>query len=110
MFKFYCYLKDRTPQVPLSPEERKIASGEIELSSVKLAEVTQRHDAHQQSLKNVFARQQEKAAVSNVIFLRTLSFYRLNLGTLEPGKVQRLVDQVDRCLRPTIRRGRESRA
>jgi hypothetical protein len=75
MFKFYSYLKDRTPQVPLSPKERKIASGEIELSSVKLAEVMQRQDTHQQSLKNVFARQQEKAAVSKIIFLSTLSFY-----------------------------------
>lgn len=69
MFKFYSYLKDRAPQAPLSPEEKKIASGEIELSSIKLAEFTQRHDAHQQSLKNAFARQQEKAAVCG-IYLR----------------------------------------
>jgi hypothetical protein len=64
MFKFYSYLKDRSPQVQLSQEEKKIASGDIELSSAKLAEFTQRHDAHQQSLKNMFARQQEKASVS----------------------------------------------
>jgi len=69
MFKFYSYLKERVPQVPLSPEEIKIASGDIELSLAKLAEFTQRHDAHQQSLKNVFARQQEKAAVSGCFFM-----------------------------------------
>src|SRR6266581_6408149 len=69
MFKFYCYLKDRVPHVPLSPEEKKIASGEIELSSTKLAELMKCHDAHQQSLKNAFLRQQEKAAVSGY-FLR----------------------------------------
>jgi hypothetical protein len=57
MFKFYSYLKDHAPQVPLSTEEKKIVSGDIELLSVKLAEITQCHDACQQSLKNVFARQ-----------------------------------------------------
>ena len=67
MFKFYSYLKDCAPQVPLLTEEKKIASGDIELSSAKLAEITQCHDARQQTLKNVFARQQEKAAVSNII-------------------------------------------
>ncbi|KAF8224541.1 hypothetical protein L208DRAFT_1015671, partial [Tricholoma matsutake] len=62
MFKFYSYLKDCALQVLLSPEEKKIASGEIKLSSTKLAEFTQHHDAHQQSLKNAFAQQQEKVA------------------------------------------------
>ena len=66
MFKFYSYLKDHAPQVPLSTKDKKIASGDIELSSAKLAEITQRHDACQQSLKNVFARQQEKATVSHI--------------------------------------------
>jgi hypothetical protein len=38
MFKFYCYLKDHAPHVLLSPEEKKIASGKIDLPTVKLAE------------------------------------------------------------------------
>ena len=40
MFKFYSYLKDCTPQVPLSMEKEKIMSDDIELLSVKLAEIT----------------------------------------------------------------------
>lgn len=32
------------------------------------------------------------------------------LGTLEPGKIRRAVDQMDCCLRSTVRRGRESGA
>lgn len=69
MFKFYSYLRDRAAHIPLSPEEKGIASGKIELSAAKLAEFTQRHDTHQQSLKNAFARQQEKAAVSGQLFM-----------------------------------------
>ena len=108
LFKFYSYLRDRVPHVPLSPEEKQIASGEIELSSSKLAEFTQRHDAHQQSLKNAFARQQEKAAVSSTFFHVVVFFLPLYLGTLEPGKIRRATNQVDCRLRPTIRRGRET--
>lgn len=75
MFKFYCYLKDRVPQVPLSPEEKKIASGEIGISSTKLAELMKCHDAHQQSLKNAFLWQQEKAAVRQYFLRWLFSFY-----------------------------------
>ena len=90
IFKFYSYLKDRAPQVPLSTEEKKIASGDIELSSAKLAEITQCHDACQQSLKNVFARQQEKAAVSHIYYMVIFclpSLMTLYSGALESGKV-----------------------
>ncbi|KAI0282676.1 hypothetical protein BC826DRAFT_921532 [Russula brevipes] len=76
MFKFYSYLRDRATHIPLSPEEKGIALGKIELSAAKLAEFTQRHDAHQQSLKNAFARQQEKAAVSRQVFMPLSSSYR----------------------------------
>jgi hypothetical protein len=69
MFKFYSYLKDCEPQVPLSMEEKKIASGDIEILPVKLAKITQCHDAHQQLLKNAFAQQQEKAAVSHIYYV-----------------------------------------
>ena len=69
MFKFYSYLKDHAPQVSLLTEEKKIASGKIERSSAKLAEIMQHHDTCQQTLKNVFAWQQEKAAVSNIIIV-----------------------------------------
>lgn len=83
MFKFYSYLKDRRPHAPLSPEEKGIATGEIELSSAKLAEFTQRHDAHQQSLKNAFVRQQEKAAVS--VYLFSIDRALLSLIFRNPG-------------------------
>jgi len=73
MFKFYCYLKDRTPHVPLSLEEKKIALGEIDLPTAKLAEFMQCQDAHQQSLKDAFARQQEKAAVSDMFLMQSYS-------------------------------------
>jgi hypothetical protein len=78
MFKFYSYLKDCAVQVPLLTEEKKIASGDIELSSVKLAEITQCHNACQQSLKNVFAHQQEKATVSHIhyVIIFCLPIYR----------------------------------
>jgi hypothetical protein len=75
MFKFYCYLKDRAPHVPLSLEENKIASGEIDLPTAKLAEFMQCQDAHQLSLKNAFARQQEKAAVSDTFLMWSYSSY-----------------------------------
>jgi len=75
VFQFYCYLKDRVPHVPLSPEEKRIASGEIELSSAKLAELVKAHGARQVSLKNAFSRQQEKAAVSGYVLEWLLSFH-----------------------------------
>jgi len=73
MFKFYCYLKDRPPHVPLSLEEKRIASGEIELTPAKLGKFIQCQDAHQQSLKEAFARQQEKAIVSDIFLIWLLS-------------------------------------
>ena len=76
MFKFYCYLKDRALHVPLSPEEKNIASGEVELSSTKLAEVTQSHNGRQNSLKNAFMRQHEKAGVSGGFLMWSFSFHR----------------------------------
>jgi len=76
IFKFYSYLKDRVPHVPLSPEEKRITSGEIELSSVKLGELVKACDTHQQSLKNAFSRQQEKAAVSGCSLKWLCSFHR----------------------------------
>jgi len=74
-FRFYCYLKDRVPHVPLSPEEKKMASGEIELSSAKLAELGKAYEAHQQSLKNAFSRQEEKVGVSDCFLKWFLSFH-----------------------------------
>jgi hypothetical protein len=55
MFKFYCYLKDHAPYAPLSLEEKRIASGEIELITSKLAKFMQCQNAYQQSLKEAFA-------------------------------------------------------
>jgi len=101
MFKFFCYLKDRAPHVPLSPEEKKIASGKIKLSSNKLAEIMQCQDAYQMSLQNAFLRQQEKARVSDVSLMQSFSFHR-RLGTLGPGKVQTAVNQVDCRIGSTI--------
>jgi len=92
MFKFYSYLKDRAPQIPLSTEEKKIASGDIELSSAKLTEITQRHDARQQSLKNVFARQQEKAAVSNAYCVVIFSFLPSLIFIQEPWSQETFED------------------
>ena len=86
LFKFYSYLKDRVPQVPLSPEEERIASGEVELSSTKFAGLVKAHGAHQVSLKNAFARQQENAAVSGYI-LKWSPFHHRILGTMEPGTI-----------------------
>jgi len=74
-FRFYCYLKDHVLHVLLSPEEKKIASGEIELSSMKLAELGKAHEAHQQSLKNAFSQQEEKAGVSDCFLKQFLSFH-----------------------------------
>ena len=67
VFKFYSYLKDHVPPQPLSPEEKRIASGKVELSSTKLAGLVKVHGAHQVSLKDSFARQQEAAAVSSYV-------------------------------------------
>jgi len=75
VFRFYCYLKDHVPHVLLSPKEKKIASGEIELSSMKLAKLGKAHEAHQQSLKNAFSWQEEKAGVSDCFLKRFLSFH-----------------------------------
>jgi hypothetical protein len=50
--------------VPLLPEEKSITSGEIKLSSKKLAELVNAHGAHQALLKDAFAQQQEKAVES----------------------------------------------
>ena len=61
--------------MPLSPEEKGIASGEIELSSAKLAELVKAHGTHQVSLKNAFSQQQEKAAVSGYVLKRLRSFH-----------------------------------
>jgi len=107
MFKFFCYLKAHTPHAPLSPEEKKITSGEIELSSDKLAEIMWCQDVHQMSLQNAFLRQQEKARVSGVFLMWSFSFHH-HLGTLGPGKVRSTVDQVDRCIGSTIWRGQET--
>jgi len=101
MFKFFCYLKDHTPHAPLSPEEKKIASGKIKLSSDKLAEIMQCQDVHQMSLQNTFLRQQEKARVSGVFLMWSFSFHH-RLGTLGPGKVRSTVDQVDHRVGSTI--------
>jgi len=76
VFKFYGYLKDHVPQVPLLPEEKRIASSEVELSSAKLAELMKAHGTHQVSLKNVFAWQQENAAVSGYVLKWSPSFHR----------------------------------
>jgi len=75
IFKFYSYLKDRVPHVLLSPEEKRIASGKIELSSAKLGELVKAHDTHQQSLKNAFSWQQEKVAVSGCSLKWLCSFH-----------------------------------
>jgi hypothetical protein len=83
MFKFYSYLKDYGPQVLLLTKEKKIASDNIKLSSAKLTKIMQCHDAHQQSLKNIFTWQQEKAIVHNILlyghFLFTVSSETLKL-------------------------------
>jgi hypothetical protein len=103
MFKFYSYIKDCAPQVLLLMEEKKIALGDIELSFVKLAKIMQCHNTCQQSLKNEFAWQQEKATVSYIYsIMLSFSVYHLYSGALESGKVQRPVDQVGHCFRPTI--------
>jgi hypothetical protein len=73
MFKFYCYLKDHAPPALLSLEEKRIASGEIELTTSKLAEFMQCQNAHQQSLKEAFAWQQEKATVSDIFLMQSFS-------------------------------------
>ena len=75
LFKFYSCLKDCIPQVPLSPEEKSIACSEIELSSKKLAELVNAHGAHQALLKDAFAWQQEKAAVSGHVLKQLPSFH-----------------------------------
>jgi len=67
VFKFYSYLKDCVPPQPLLPEEKHIASGKVELSSMKLAGLVKAHGAHQVSLKNLFAQQQEATAVSSYV-------------------------------------------
>jgi hypothetical protein len=41
--------------VPLLPEEKSIASGEIKLSFKKLAKLKNAHDAYQALLKDAFA-------------------------------------------------------
>ena len=46
IFKFYSYLKDQVPHVPLSPEKKRIALGKIKLSSVKLGKLVKAHDTH----------------------------------------------------------------
>lgn len=107
MFKFFCYLKDRTPHAPLSPEEKKIISGKIKLSSDKLAEIMRCQDAHQLSLQNAFLWQQEKARVSSVSLMQSFSSHHC-LGTLGPGKVQTTVNKVDHHIRSTIWRGWET--
>jgi hypothetical protein len=61
--------------MPLSPQEKRIASGKIKLSSAKLAELVKAHGTHQVSLKNAFSWQQEKAAVSGYVLKRLLSFH-----------------------------------
>jgi hypothetical protein len=71
MFKFYCYLKDRAPHAPLSLKEKRIASGKIELTTSKLAKFMQCQNAHQQSLKEAFAWQQEKATVSDIFLMQS---------------------------------------
>jgi hypothetical protein len=55
LFTFYSCLKDHIPQVPLLPEEKSIASGKIELSSKKLAELVNAYSARQALLKDAFA-------------------------------------------------------
>ena len=75
VFRFYSYLKDRVLQVPLSPEEKSIASGKIELSSATLAELVKAHGTHQVLLKNMFAWQQESAAVSGHVLKWSPSFH-----------------------------------
>jgi hypothetical protein len=75
LFTFYSCLKDRIPQVPLLPEEKSIASSEIGLLSKKLAKLMNAHDACQALLKDAFAWQQEKAAVSGHVLKRSPSFY-----------------------------------
>lgn len=87
MFKFYLYLKDHLLQIGLLPEEKKFASGKFELSSTKLAKITQCHNAYQQLLKNAFTQQQEKATVSKPSFFQNLSFYHRNSGALEPRNI-----------------------
>ena len=75
LFKFYSCLKGHVPQVPLSAEEKSIASGEIKLTSEKLAELVKAHGVHQALLKNMFARQQEKAAVCGHVLKWSPSFH-----------------------------------
>jgi hypothetical protein len=88
MFTFYSYLKDRAVHVPLLPEEKKIAAGEIELPPSKLAQFMQCQDVHQLSLKNALALQQEKAAVSDILSCGRYLFTIIsrNLGTKKDSK------------------------
>jgi len=67
VFKFYSYLKDCVPPQPLLPEEKRIASSKVELSSTKLAGLVKVHGAYQVSLKDSFAWQQEAAVVSSYV-------------------------------------------
>ena len=75
LFKFYSCLKGHIPQVLLLAEEKSIASSEIKLTSEKLAELVKAHGVHQALLKNVFAWQQEKAAVCGHVLKWSPSFH-----------------------------------
>lgn len=87
LFKFYSYLKDCVPQVPLLPEEERIISGKVELSLTKFAGLVKAHGAHQVSLKNAFAWQQENTVVSGYVLKWSPSFHHHILGTVEPGTI-----------------------
>ena len=67
MFRFFCYLKGRGTQVPVTDEEKDIASGKKPLSPEMAAHIAQELDVKSDNIKAAFVKQQELAAVTSNI-------------------------------------------
>ena len=81
LFCFYQYLKDHSPDVLITLEEQAIAGGRAPLTPAKEAEISNQLDDKQASIKTVFLKQQERAAVRLYIeieceFMANSKFYR----------------------------------
>ena len=63
LYRFFVYLKDRAPDVPITREEQDMAAARIPLTPAKEAEIANQMDNKQENIKTAFLRQQESSVV-----------------------------------------------
>jgi hypothetical protein len=68
MFRLYSILKSRGPEEPITQEEIDVASGKRPLTTEASAEFLTSRETQSGNIKQAFAKQQERAAVSPTIY------------------------------------------